>query len=190
MRSKDDQPSQSDMATYIAILRGINITGHKIIRMEALRTSFEALGFRQVKTYVQSGNVIFDASKDAKLAAKIEKKILADFGFNVSVFVKTPKELARVIRDNPFPKVAGVDHSRLYVTFLSAPAPATTESTLKGLATQPERFYIGHREIYLYCPIGYGKTKLSNTAIEKKLGVVATTRNWRSVNALLALAQS
>jgi uncharacterized protein (DUF1697 family) len=177
------------MATYIAILRGINITGHKIIRMEALRTSFEGLGFRQIKTYVQSGNIIFDARKDTKLAGKIEKKILADFGFNVSVLVKTPKEMAQVIHDNPFPKLAGVDHSRLYVTFLSAPAPPTAESTLKGLATQQEQFHTGRREIYLYCPNSYGKTKLSNTAIEKKLGVVATTRNWRSVNALLALAQ-
>lgn len=177
------------MATYIAILRGINITGYNIIRMEALRASFEAQGFSQVKTYVQSGNVIFEAGKDADLAGKIEKRILADFGFNVSVLTKTPKEMARVIRDNPFPKLTGVDHTRLYVTFLSAPAPSTAQDTLRGLATEPERFHVGRHEIYLYCPNSYGKTKLSNTAIEKKLGVVATTRNWRSVNALLALAQ-
>src|SRR5215472_3789540 len=150
------------MATHIAILRGINITGHKIIRMEALRTSFEALGFRRVKTYVQSGNVIFDSGKDGNLAGKIEKKILADFGFNVSVLVKTPKETAQVIRDNPFPKLPGVDHARLYVTFLSALAPSNAEDVLKGLATKQERFHVGRREIYLYCPIGYGKTKLSN----------------------------
>ena len=178
------------MATYIAILRGINITGHKIIRMEELRASFEALGFRRVKTYVQSGNVIFDDGKGANLAGQIEKKILADFGFKVPVLVKTPGEMARVIRDNPFPKAAGSDDSKLYVTFLSAPAPPTAEKALQGLAIGQERFHVGHRAIYLCCPIGYGKTKLSNTAIEKKLGVVATTRNWRSVNALLALAQS
>ena len=178
------------MATYIAMLRGINITGHKIIRMEALRTSFETLGFRRVQTYVQSGNVIFEARNDANLAGKIKKRILADFGFNVSVLVKTPREMAQVICDNPFPKQAGTDDSRLYVTFLSAPAPPTAESALKGMATEPERFHVGRREIYLHCPNGYGKTKLSNTAIEKKLGMVATTRNWRSVNALLALAQS
>jgi uncharacterized protein (DUF1697 family) len=178
------------MATYIAMLRGINITGHKIIRMENLRASFVALGFRQVKTCVQSGNVVFETEPDASLVAKIEKKILADYGFNVSVLVKTPREMARVIRDNPFSKLAGIDDSRLYVTFLSAPAPLTAESALKGLAIPPEQFHVGRREIYLYCPHSHGKTKLSNTAIEKKLGVVATTRNWRSVNALLALAQS
>ena len=172
------------------MLRGINVTGHKIIRMKDLRTSLEALGFRQVKTYVQSGNVIFEAGKNENFAGKIEKKILADFGFAVSVFVKTPKEMAQVIRNNPFPKLADIDDPRLYVTFLSVATPANAESVLKGLATGQERFHVGGREIYLYCPIGYGQTKLSNTAIEKKLGVVATTRNWRSVNALLALAQS
>ena len=158
--------------------------------MEDLRVSFEDLGFNQVRTYVQSGNVIFAARKNSNLSVKIEKKILEEFGFNVSVFVKTPGEIARVIRDNPFPKLSGSDDSRLYVTFLSAPAPPRAENTLKGLVTGQERFHVGRREIYLHCPIGYGKTKLSNTTIEKKLGVVATTRNWRSVNALLALAQS
>jgi uncharacterized protein (DUF1697 family) len=177
------------MAVYIALLRGINVTGHNIIRMEDLRASFEALGFRRVKTYVQSGNVIFEAGTDANLPGKIEKKILADYGFNVSVLVKTPRELEQVIRNNPFPGSKGIDDSRLYVTFLSTPAPPAADGALKGLATELERFHIGHREIYLCCPNGYGKTKLSNTAIEKKLGVVATTRNWRSVNALLALAQ-
>jgi uncharacterized protein (DUF1697 family) len=178
------------MAVYIALLRGINVTGHKIIRMEKLRGSFEALGFRQVKTYLQSGNVIFEAGKDAKPAGNIEKKILTDFGFDVSVLVKTPKEVGQVIRNNPFPGSKGINDSRLYVTFLSTPAPPAADGALKGLAMGLERFHIGHREIYLCCPNGYGKTKLSNTAIEKKLGVVATTRNWKSVNALLALAQS
>src|SRR5690348_14408698 len=134
--------SQFDMTNYIAMLRGINITGHKIIRMEALRTSFEALGFRQVKTYVQSGNVVFEAGKDASLVAKIEKKILADYGFAVSVLVKTPKEMARVIRDNPFPKRAGIDDSRLYVTFMSAPAPPAAVSALQALAAARERFHV------------------------------------------------
>jgi uncharacterized protein (DUF1697 family) len=178
------------MATYIAILRGINVTGHNIIRMQDLRVSFEELGFQQVKTYVQSGNVIFAARKNSNLSVKIEKKILADFGFKVSALVNTPAEMAQVIRDNPFRRLASIDVSRLYVTFLSTPAPPTARDVLKGMTTEPERFHVGRREIYLYCPIGYGKTKLSNTAIEKKLGVVATTRNWRSVNALLALAQS
>lgn len=178
------------MATYIAMLRGINITGHKIIRMEDLRASFEALGFRQVKTYVQSGNVIFEARKDANLVGKMEKRILADYGFNVSILLKAPREMARVIRNNPLLKIKGIDDSRLYVTFLSGPVPPTAESALQGLATGPERFHVGRHEIYLYCPNSYGETKLSNTAIEKKLGVIATTRNWRSVNALLALAQT
>jgi uncharacterized protein (DUF1697 family) len=186
---KDNQQSRSDMAAYIALLRGINVTGRKIIRMKDLRASFEALGFRRVKTYVQSGNVIFEAGKDANLGGKIEKMIQADYGFGVSVFVKTPREMAQVISNNPFPKPEGIEDSRLYVTFLSASAPPTAEKALKGLATEQERFHVAGREVYLCCPNGYGKTKLSNSAIEKKFGVVATTRNWKTVNALLALTQ-
>jgi hypothetical protein len=120
------------MATYIAMLRGINITGHKIIRMVDLRASFEALGFRQVKSYVQSGNVIFEASKDANLVGKMEKKILADYGFDVSILLKTPREMARVIRNNPLLKIKGIDDSRLYVTFLWPPRLRPRKAPCRG----------------------------------------------------------
>ena len=92
-----------------------------------------------------------------------------------------------IVRDNPFLKERGIDHSKLHVTFLSAIAPKTGTKQLELLAQNSEQFRINGREIYLYSPNGYGRTKLSNNAIEKKLGVVATTRNWKSVNALLSL---
>jgi uncharacterized protein (DUF1697 family) len=179
------------MPTYIAMLRGINVSGHKIIRMEHLRKSFEALGFRNVRTYVQSGNVIFEAAKDFPIGMveAIGERILSDFGFPVPVLLKTSKEMERIIRANPFMKKPGVDDSKLHITFLSDSAPRTAEKSLETLVTKPEQFHIKSQEIYLYCPNGYGRTRLSNSAIEKKLGVEATTRNWRSVNALLALAQ-
>ena len=178
------------MPIYIAMLRGINVSGHKIIRMELLRKSFEALGVRNVKTYVQSGNVIFEGGKEvpANLVEAICKRILRDFGFPVPVLLKTAKELERIIRDNPFVKQPGIDDSKLHVTFLSDTAPRAAEKSLEALAVNPEQFHVSGREIYLYCPNGYGRTKLSNTAIEKKLGVAGTTRNWKSVNALLTLA--
>ncbi|HEU5396565.1 MAG TPA: DUF1697 domain-containing protein, partial [Verrucomicrobiae bacterium] len=182
---------RNNMPICIAMLRGINVSGHKIIRMEQLRASFEDLGFRDVRTYVQSGNVVFDSGKNstAGLSAKIEKKILTDYGFDVPVLLKTAEELERVIHDNPLAKAANLDESRLHITFLSDAAPKTAEKSLQALAASSERFHVNGREIYLYCPDGYGRTKLSNTAIEKKLGLGATTRNWKSVNALLALAQ-
>ena len=180
------------MPAHIAMLRGINVSGHKIIKMEQLRASFEALSFRSVKTYVQSGNVVFEAENDsaATLAGRIEKKIRCDFGFSVVVLLKTSKDMEQIVRDNPLLREAGIDHSKLHVTFLSDAAPKTAEDRLKALAANPERFHVNGSEIYLYCPNGYGTTKLSNNAIEKKLGVGATTRNWKSVNALLAMARS
>jgi uncharacterized protein (DUF1697 family) len=179
------------MPTYIAMLRGINVSGHKVIKMELLRGSLTALGFSNVKTYVQSGNIIFDAPKDspASLSRKIEQKILHDFGFPVPVFLRTSKEMQETIQRNPFLKIPSIDHSKLHVTFLSDMAPKTALEQLQPLVIKPEQFHITGRDIYLYCPNGYGRTKLSNSAIEKRLSIGATTRNWKTANTLLAMAQ-
>ena len=173
------------------MLRGINVGGHKVIKMEQLRASFAALGFGTVKTYVQSGNIVFEAPNDsaADLSRKIERKILHDFGFPVPVFLRTEKEMAATIKRNPLLKDSAIDPSKLHVTFLSNAPPKSAHEHLQPLAVKPEQFYIMDRDIYLYCPNGYGTTKLSNTAIEKKLSVGATTRNWKTVNILLAMAQ-
>jgi uncharacterized protein (DUF1697 family) len=173
------------------MLRGINVSGHKIIKMEQLRASLSALGFGDVKTHVQSGNVVFEARSDslASLSKKMEQKILRDFGFSVPVFLTTPMRMEEIIKRNPFLKSSNIDHSKLHVTFLSDDPPKTATGQLQPLAVKPEQFHIIGREIYLFCPNGYGNSKLSNTAIERKLSVGATTRNWNTVNALLAMAQ-
>src|SRR5271156_6315414 len=113
------------MASYIAMLRGINVSGHKIIKMEQLRASFAALGFKSVETYIQSGNVVFEASNDsaASLSGKIERKILGDFGFEVPVCLKTSKEMEETCRRNPFLKAPAIDLTKLHVTFLSGDPP-------------------------------------------------------------------
>ena len=180
------------MPTYVAMLRGINVGSGKIVKMERLRASFEALGFGGVRTYVQSGNVIFESEQKSptELSNKIEEKIQHTFGFTVPVFVKTSKEIAQIVSDNPLVKEKGIDHSKLHVTFLSDAPPKAAVKLLEPLATGRELVRILNREIYLYCPDGYGRTKLSNNAIEKKLSVVATTRNWRTVNALLEMGRS
>jgi uncharacterized protein (DUF1697 family) len=179
------------MRTYIAMLRGVNVSGHKIIKMDQLRASFTALGFSDVKTYVQSGNVVFKAESGstANLTKKIEQKVLDDFGFSVPVFVTTSKEIHQTIERNPFLKDPKIDRTKLHFIFLSGDPPKTAHELLLPLAVKPEQFHVVGREIYLYCPNGYGNTKLSNTTIERKLSVGATTRNWNTVNKLLAMTQ-
>ena len=180
------------MPTHVAMLRGINVGQGKIVKMERLRSSFEALGFDSVRTYLQSGNVVFESEQEsaAGLSKKIEEKIQRDFGFTVPVLVKSSKEIAQIVSDNPLVKEKGIDRSKLHVTFLSDAPPKTAVEALEPLARDREQFRVLNREIYLYCPDGYGNTKLSNNAIEKKLSVVATTRNWRTVNALLEMCRS
>ena len=180
------------MPIYVAVLRGINVGRGKVVKMERLRASLASLGFSEVRTYVQSGNVIFESEQKspAGLSNKIEEQIQHTFGFRVPVLVKTSKEIEQIASDNPLVKEKGIDHSKLHVTFLSDAPPTMAVKVLEPLATGRERFRILNREIYLYCPDGYGNTKLSNNAIEKKLSVVATTRNWRTVNMLLEMCGS
>ena len=179
------------MHTHVALLRGINVSGQKLIKMAPLRTSCEALGFKDVKTYLQSGNLVFRCAETSApgLGAKIARKILADFGHAVVILLRTPDELESVVKGNPLRQLEGLDEDRWYVTFLSEPAPSSAEERLRPLAAKTERFAISGREIYLHCPEGYGNTKFSNNAIEKKLSLPATTRNWRTIKALLALAR-
>jgi uncharacterized protein (DUF1697 family) len=177
--------------TYVAMLRGINVSGHKVLKMEKLRATFASLRFDDVKTYIQSGNVVFKTANasTASLEKKIAGKILVEYGFPVPVLVRTSQELDTVLKNNPLLKQEGIDEARLHVTFLSEPAPKTAGEILKSLAAKSERFAVCGREIYLFCPEGYGITGLSNSAIEKKLSVRATTRNWRTVNVLFEMAQ-
>ncbi len=168
------------------MFRGINVAGHKIIKMQNLRTSFEELGFRRVRTYVQSGNVIFETEKTSSksLSKSIEGRILSEFGFPVPLVLRTSGEMKQVVGDNSFLGEKGIDDSKLHVTFLSAFPSGTALRRLEGLNALPDRFLIKGREVYLYCPNGYGRTKISNNTLEKLLSVEATTRNWRTVNAL------
>jgi uncharacterized protein (DUF1697 family) len=175
---------------YIAMLRGVNVSGQKPVRMERLRESCTALGFRSIETYVQSGNIVFlDGRKSpSSLSKTIGQAILRDLGFDVPVLVRTSGKMRDLIKGNPFLKERGIDRSKLYVTFLLEAAPKSAVKNLARFSGEPDRFYIGRQEIYLYCPGGYGRTKLSNTALEKALSVRATTRNWKTVNTLFEMA--
>ncbi len=180
----------ADMPTYISMLRGINVSGHKRIKMSQLQEMFEALGFEQVRTYIQSGNVVFEAGTNSApdVSRKIEEKILSSFGFSVAVISKTPAELGKTLQDNPFLKKRGVDTSKLHITFLAKAPAETALKKLGALNAGSDQWQCRGSGVYLYCPNGYGTTKLSNNALEKVLSVTATTRNWRTVNQLYQMA--
>ncbi len=173
----------------LCLLRGINVGGRASVKMEALRASFESLGLAAVQTYVQSGNVIFRTGKlpTEALARRIEKKLLEDFATPIRALVLTAGELNRVVGANPFLKDAKIDPARLHVTFLSAEPGRESARKLGALATGRDEYRLAGRAVYLHCPDGYARTKLSNNALERALSVPATTRNWRTVTTLAGM---
>jgi uncharacterized protein (DUF1697 family) len=176
--------------TYITMLRGINVSGQKKIPMTDLKALYEQLGFKDIITYIQSGNVIFktDPSSSTKeLNKRIEKSIEEKFGFKVPVIIRTLDEMHIVIASNPLVKEPDVDTEKLHVTFLEEKPLADHLSTINNPGVFSDRFFVVDSEVYLYCPNGYGNTKLSNTFFENKLKVKATTRNWKTVNKLFEL---
>ncbi len=179
------------MKTYISILRGINVSGHHLIKMEALRKSYEGLGFHHVKSYVQSGNVIFSANEIgiADLEQQIVQRIQQDFGFEVPVIILSIDKLKQIIENNPFLKQPDKELAFFHITFLSSKPEQYDFSSIEEKRQTGEEIVISDTAVYLYCPNGYGNTKLNNTFIEKKLNVRATTRNWKTSNELLRMAQ-
>lgn len=177
------------MQTIISMLRGINVSGQKKVPMKELKALYEGLGFADVSTYIQSGNVIFRTAekKTDTLPKKIENAIRDHFGFDVSVIHRTPKELDDVLKKNPYLQEKDLQPEKLYVSFLAGvPLPEHIEKALT-YQTQADRFTVIDREVYLYLPDGYGQTKLHNNFMESKLKITATTRNWKTVNELFTL---
>jgi uncharacterized protein (DUF1697 family) len=175
------------MNTYISLLRGVNVTGHNRVTMEELRRCYEGRGLKNVRTFIQSGNVIFEHPKEdsERIVAKIEKAIRKSFRLEVTVVVRTREEMGKVIENFPFTKT---EQDRAHVTFLSAKPAIVPTREITEVKDGPEKFSVLGREVYLHCPNGYGRSKLSNTFFERKLKVSATTRNWRTINSLYALA--
>jgi uncharacterized protein (DUF1697 family) len=174
------------MAVYVALLRGINVGGHKRIKMDQLRKSFEALGFEQVKTYIQSGNVVFKTANLSPigLSKRIEESILRDFGHSVSVTSRTLDEMGEAIKTNPFLKKRGIDQAKLHVMFLpECPLPSDLEQ-LQGLTVAPDQSHCLGKQIYLYLPNGVAKSSLANNPLERRLLKRGTVRNWRTVTNL------
>ncbi len=173
---------------YVALLRGVNVGARNKVPMADLRAAVEALGFDDVATYVQSGNVVFGtgSTPEAALARRLERAVQRAFGLDVTVLVRTAAQLRRLGAANPYLR-AHRDPATLHVTFLAArPAAAAVRALPDGLG--PDELTVRGREVYLWCPKGYGRTKLTNAWCEQRLGTRATTRNWRTVVTLGELA--
>ena len=174
------------MAVFLSILRGINV-GNKQIKMADLKKLYEELGFENVRTFIQSGNVVFESKTTTKLAQKIEQKINEAYKFDVPVIIITEKELQKIIDLNPFLKQKNIELDKLHVTYLGEEPTKENITKTEAYNYAPDLFHISGKAVYVYCPNGYGNTKINNTFFENKLKVSATTRNWKTTNALLNL---
>jgi uncharacterized protein (DUF1697 family) len=182
--------SGDSLLTYVALLRAVNLGSRNKISMPKLREAFGALGAQDVSTYVQSGNVVFRSPDDSpsELVQAIEQQLASALSLDVSVLLRTAAELERVFGSNPF--AARAEQPRqLHVTFLDAVPDAARVGALDPRRSEPDEFRVVEREIYLHCPNGYGRSKLTNAYFEKQLGVIATTRNWNTVTKLAELTR-
>jgi uncharacterized protein (DUF1697 family) len=179
------------MPIYVCMLRGINIGPHKRIKMGQLRKSFEALGFDQVKTYIQSGNAVFKTGKSssAGLSKKIRKKILQDFGFPVSVVTRTADEMYKTVANNPFLKESAIDPQKLHVMFLSEQSTPAALKELDAVTVAPDQCRCSSEQIYFYLPNGVSKSVLWNSPVDRILAVITTTRNWKTVTQLAQMCE-
>ncbi len=157
--------------------------------MARLRELLEGLGYGAVRTHLQSGNAVFAAAgkPPGRVAHEIESALAEEFGLTAKVLVRTRVQLQRVVADNPLLDIAS-DHARLLVVFLSDAPAQEAVSELTPADFEPDAFAVGEREIYVWYPEGVRTTKLSNAFWERRLGVVATGRNWNTVTRLLELA--
>jgi uncharacterized protein (DUF1697 family) len=179
------------MHQYISILRGINVSGQKKIKMADLKALYQTLGFTDVTTYIQSGNVIFSSviADKAQIKSILEQAIEKHYEFQVPIEIRTAAEFSQVLSALPFQDIEPErDGTQVMFTFLSAVPDESYVTAIQTYVVEPEKLVVDGQTVYLHCPNGYGKSKLSNVFIEKKLKVVATTRNLKSVIKLCELA--
>jgi len=177
------------MPRYVALLRSVNVAGHGRVAMQELRASFEALGYTGVTTYIQTGNVLFSSGSksEAAISAAIEQQLAEDFGDSPAVILRTAPELQRVATASPFAK-AGASPSRHHVTFLATPPAKAALAALAIPESGRDQLVVDGREVYVHTPDGYAETKFTGSFLERRLGVVSTTRNWNTVTKLSELA--
>jgi uncharacterized protein (DUF1697 family) len=178
------------METYIALLRGINVSGHKMIKMDELKRVLCALNFSNIRTYIQSGNIIFETEKQDStfLEKQIGEIIFKNFGFSIPAVIRNREELEKIHKKNPFLGKRNEPVDKLHVTLLSEEPDPLYLKKMEGSLFLPDEFVISGREVYLFCPNGYGRTKLTNTFFENRLKLTATTRNWKTIETMLKMS--
>jgi uncharacterized protein (DUF1697 family) len=183
-----DRPAVSG---YVALLRAVNVGGTGIIRMADLKALCEAIGFRDVTTLLQSGNVAFRAKgTDAGIAKKLADAIEKSHGFRPAVMVRTADEIAAVMAANPFKAEEKSDPAHLIVSFAGDAPSSGAAERVAAIKVGQERLFLSGRELYIHYATGQGTSKVTNTVIERALGVPATARNWNTIGKLLALARA
>lgn len=177
------------MKTHLALLRGINVSGHNILKMDALKKCLEQAGFLNVRTYIQSGNVFVDSNEEngASVGFSIRQEIFKVFGYEVPIIVLNQKHLEKCFKNNPYFKETNADLKKLYVAFISKDLTNDALNDLKTSQFKPDVATIDENRIYIKYAVGAGKTTLDQKYIEKKLAVTATIRNWNSITNLLEM---
>jgi uncharacterized protein (DUF1697 family) len=175
------------MATYVALLRGVNV-GQNLLKMERLRELCTQIGMKNVRTYVQSGNVVFEADRSAsKWKQALEKKLAGETRLPVTVLVRTCAEMNQVMAGNPYVNEKGIDTARLAVVFLQKEPSKEALEKMRAVDIGNERFHCAGQEIYIHCPDGFARAKLY--AIDKILSQPTTTRNWNTIRSLCATCE-
>ena len=179
------------MNTYVALFRGINVSGQKKIKMADLREHMTVLEFEDVKTYIQSGNLVFKSPETSieKLEQRIADKIQQAYGFEVSILIRTPEEIRTPLIENPFAQNPENDPKRFYVAFLDAEPDEEKLTALQEMDLGEEEFEVIGKTLYFFVPQGYSNSKMNNNFFEKKLNVIATTRNWRTIHKLVEMTE-
>ena len=179
------------MPLLISLLRGVNLGGHRKVKMDDLRALYESLGFEDVQTYINSGNVLFKtAGRDlVRLRQRIEDAIESAYGFRADVILRTPADLRAVVAGNPFAARPGLDASKLAIHFLAADPANETRQRVLAIDAAPEELHLHGRELYIYYLNGMARPKLSLPLVEKTLRTSGTSRNWNTVRKLLEMVE-
>jgi uncharacterized protein (DUF1697 family) len=179
------------MQILISLLRGVNMAGHNKIKMTDLEDLFDKLGFIDVEAFIQSGNVIFNDREDKpplEISVKIEEAILKKFKYRIPVLIRTAENLKEVISMNPFAGVENFNIEKLAVIFLYEMPRKEQIEKVRSIDYPPDKFKINGKEIFIYCPNGFGKTKLYTNFFENKMKIIGTARNWKTINTLYDMA--
>jgi uncharacterized protein (DUF1697 family) len=181
------------MTQYVALLRAVNVAGHGVVSMADLRECVASMGFKEVRTLLQTGNVLFAADREEareELEARLEAECASRLGLRTEVMVRTPQEIAALVRDNPFTEEARDDPGHLVARFLKAAVDDARVKALEGAVPGREKARPHGREVYITYPDGIGRSKLTDAVIKAKLGASGTGRNWNTVMKLAELTRA